>query len=95
MIGAKVQTSGDIVIAGQTGSIDFAPYANYGSVNHGDLDGFVGKLDSSGTVLKNFAYLGGTKADCALGVAVDAEENAYVVGSTESSNFGITGTNVR
>src|SRR5208282_1904331 len=39
--GIKVEPNGDAVIVGQTGSIDFAPYANYGSINSGSLDGYV------------------------------------------------------
>lgn len=88
------QPNGDILIVGQTGSIDFAPYANYGSVNHGGLDGYVAKLDSTGTVLKNFAYLGGTGSDSANGVGVDADQNVYIGGYAGSSDFQITSTNV-
>jgi hypothetical protein len=89
-----VQSDGEAVIVGQTGSTDFAPYANYGSINSGGLDGFIAKLSSSGNVLENFAYLGGTNADGAYCVASDSQNNAYVVGFTTSPNYPITSTNV-
>jgi len=41
-------------------------------------------------VLAYSTYLGGTKGDGAGGVAVDSEGNAYVAGSTNSSNFPVT-----
>ncbi len=91
---AKVQADGETVIVGQTGSIDFAPYYNYGSVNSGNLDAFIAKLSADGQTLMNFAYLGGTNADAAYRVALDSQENAYVAGWTASPNFPITSTNV-
>jgi RHS repeat-associated protein len=91
---AYVQENGDVVIVGQTGSIDFAPYNNYGSINDGNFDGFIAKLNSQGNLLKNFAYIGGNKEDDAIGVFVDRDENAYVVGYTYSADFPITSTNV-
>jgi RHS repeat-associated protein len=92
--GVKVQSDGEAVIVGQTGSTDFAPYANYGSINLGNLDGFVAKLSADGQTLMNFAYLGGTQLDSATGVALDSQNNAYVVGYTASPDFPITVTNV-
>lgn len=92
--GLAVQTNGDLVVVGNTGSIDFAPYYNYGSINSGGRDGFVAKLNSAGTVLMNFAYLGGTNYDSLQSLALDSKGNAYVVGFTASKDYPITGTNV-
>ena len=92
--GVAAQSDGSAVIVGQTGSIDFAPYNNYGSINSGNLDGFVAKLSSDGQVLMNFAYLGGSAADTANAVALDSQNNAYVVGTTASTNYPVTSTNV-
>jgi hypothetical protein len=41
-------------------------------------------------VLSYSTYLGGTLADGANGIAVDSSGNAYVVGSTFSTNFPVT-----
>lgn len=51
------------------------------------VDAFVAKLNSTGTALLYSTYLGGDVADIANGIAVDASGNAYVSGTTDSSNF--------
>ena len=50
-------------------------------------DGFVTKLDPSGTTLVYSTYLCGTMNDSPNAIRVDAAGNAYVVGSTESHDF--------
>src|SRR5205085_4649512 len=55
-------------------------------------DGFVAKLNSSGSALAYSSYLGGaTDVDTPLAVAVDASGHAYVTGGTKSSDFPVTG----
>ena len=54
-------------------------------------DAFVTKLNPSGTALVYSTYLGGTGADSASGIAVDKNGNAYVTGSTSSTNFPVVG----
>ena len=55
---------------------------------------FLVKIDSSKkgqSALKYAAYIGGEKNDEGVGIAVDDEENAYIVGSTNSEyEFPIT-----
>jgi hypothetical protein len=53
----------------------------------GSFDGFLAKLNPSGTALLYSTYLGGDNLDDAAAVAVDASGNAYVVGDTASVNF--------
>jgi hypothetical protein len=50
-------------------------------------DAFVVKLSAGGRTLLYSTFLGGTGADEANGVAVDAERRAIVVGSTQSQDF--------
>jgi uncharacterized protein (TIGR03437 family) len=50
-------------------------------------DAFVSKLNATGTALAYSMYLGGTSGDTANGVAADANGNAWVVGTTASTNF--------
>ena len=52
-------------------------------------DGFVARFDSTGTNLIFLTYLGGTNDDLVSGIAVDAAGNAFVTGSTDSSNFPV------
>lgn len=53
-------------------------------------DAFLSVLDASGNQLVYSTFIGGLGDDGASGVALDADENIYVVGSTESSKFPIT-----
>ncbi|HET6979493.1 MAG TPA: SBBP repeat-containing protein [Pyrinomonadaceae bacterium] len=50
-------------------------------------DGFVAKLNSSGSDLLFSTYLGGSANDVGNGIAVDSNGNIYVVGQTTSRNF--------
>jgi hypothetical protein len=90
----KVDRNGCVYIAGQTFSTQF-PFAvptNAFQTNFlgGYRDAFVAKLDSTGTNLVYFTYLGGSGDDAAFGLALDAQGNAYVVGYTGSADFPVT-----
>ena len=50
-------------------------------------DAFVAKLAPTGDRLVYSTYLGGHGGDVARGIDVDADHNAYVTGSTSSSDF--------
>jgi len=53
-------------------------------------DAFVAKLNSAGTALVYFTYLGGNAGDGASAIAIDADRNAYVSGYTFSNDFPLT-----
>jgi len=59
---------------------------------NGDFDAFVAKVNPGGTALVYAAYIGGTGGDGGLGIAVDGAGNAYVTGSTSSTeaSFPVT-----
>ena len=48
------------------------------------------KLNPTGTALVYSTYLGGTDYDIGDGIAVDTAGNAYVTGTTDSTNFPTT-----
>src|SRR5438034_503639 len=50
-------------------------------------DAFVTKINATGTALVYSTYLGGSRDDVGLGIAVDAAGAAYVTGSTHSTDF--------
>ena len=50
-------------------------------------DAFVTRLNATGTAIVYSTYLGGLNADEASGIAVDPTGNAFVTGSTTSTNF--------
>ena len=59
-------------------------------INQYCRDVFVSKLNSSGTALMYSTYIGGTLDDDARGIAVDSTDNAYVTGTTTSTDFPVT-----
>ncbi|WP_309495926.1 SBBP repeat-containing protein [Mechercharimyces sp. CAU 1602] len=83
---------GNAYITGITNSTDFptTSMAFQTVLASAAEDAFVTRLNSAGSALVYSTYLGGSLADRGLGIAVDSENNAYVVGFTESTNFPIT-----
>jgi hypothetical protein len=55
-----------------------------------DTDGFLAKVDPTGSQLVYSTYLGGSAAEQVYGLAVDATLRAYVVGETLSMDFPAT-----
>jgi hypothetical protein len=83
-----LDTSGNTFLAGFTDSPDFptTPGVLQGTYG-GNQDAFLAALNASGSGLLYATYLGGSGSDTAEGIAVDASDNAVVVGYTDSSNF--------
>jgi Bacterial Ig-like domain (group 3)/Beta-propeller repeat/Protein of unknown function (DUF1573) len=80
--------SGGIYVAGSTASSDFPLVRpEQGSFAGGTTDAFVAKLQTDGTGLLYSTFLGGSSSDSAMGVAIDASGNAYISGTTMSSDF--------
>ena len=86
--GIAVDNEGNAYVAGYTVSDDFpTASALYGSRASGDRDGFVTKLDASGSAMIYSTYLGGSRSEEAYGIAVDNAGNTYVTGDTGSDDF--------
>ena len=79
-----------VYIVGDTDSADFPIQSAGQSTPGGDLDGFVAKFNSADLTLSFATYLGGSRAEEALGVAVDGSGNVYVAGATLSYDFPVT-----
>jgi hypothetical protein len=90
--GIAVDASGNAYVTGSTASLNFPtiPGAFQPILGGGPYDAFVTKLHSTGAVLVYSSYLGGIDADAGQGIALDANANAYVTGSTASKDFPIT-----
>jgi beta-propeller repeat-containing protein len=91
--GIAVDGSGNAYVTGSTLSTNF-PTANSlqasngsGSINY---DAFVTKINATGSAYVYSTYLGGSGFDRGGGIAVDGSGNAYVTGSTNSTNFPTT-----
>ena len=85
--GIAVDGEGDVIVGGQTFSDDF-PLTNAMQDAHGgNTDGFMAKLAGDDLTLTYSTFLGGNNFEGVADVAVDAQGNAYGVGSTSSADF--------
>ncbi|MBI3193553.1 MAG: SBBP repeat-containing protein [Ignavibacteriae bacterium] len=83
-----------VIISGLTNSTNFPTQNSYQSTNHGANDFFITRLNASGTGLTYSTYVGGSDYE-GIGsptrsLAVDTDENVYIVGETKSSDFPAT-----
>jgi len=86
-LGIAVDAAGDAYVTGIADTIAF-PVANALQPNPGGSgDAFVTKFNPAGSALIYSTYLGGSLADWGTAIAVDAAGNAYMTGTTQSSNF--------
>jgi sugar lactone lactonase YvrE len=103
-LSVAVDSSGSAYVVGLTASNDFpttpaafqtkfaGPYVPGCFVWSGCDDAFVSKIDTTKTgpsSLVYSTYLGGTGSDGGSGIAVDSSGNAYVTGSTNSTDFPV------
>jgi hypothetical protein len=90
-----IDTNGNAYVSGQTTSLMFPTTSgafqtacNLMSDNQ-CLNGFVTKLNPSGSALAYSTYLGGTGGDYGVAIAVDSSGSAYVAGFTGSVDFPV------
>ena len=100
-IAIDTATPPNVYVTGQTTSTDFPTQGpisgtftsgvysggTYGAGTGNPTDAFVTKLNGTFSALTYSTYLGGSGADVGYGIGLDASGNAYVTGSTASSNF--------
>ena len=88
-LGIAVDASGDAYVTGLTQSPSHFPLKSPAlqSSMGGTQDAFVTELNPTGTALVYSTFLGGGQSDAGTGIAVDANNNAYVTGQTGSSDF--------
>jgi hypothetical protein len=86
-----VNAAGNAYVAGNTDSLDFPVVGAGQAVAPGNGDVFVVQLSPDGGSLVYATYLGGSDAEAASGIQLDALGNAYVAGTTASNNFPVAG----
>lgn len=79
--GIFVDSTGSAYIVGDSRSSDFT----HGAADNADI--FIGKFVPSGGFF-SYTFFGGSKNEFATGLAVDADGNTYISGSTQSDNLG-------
>ena len=89
--GIVVDANGNAWVSGSSDSIDFptTPDAIQRG-NGGGTDAFVTKVNATGSALLYSSFIGGNDTDGGGGLALDGMANAYVTGSTRSTNFPTT-----
>ena len=85
--GVAADAQGNIVVVGETYSQDFPTVNALQSQRIGNGDAFVAKLTATGDALIYATYFGGSAAESAAAVDVDASGAAYLVGETSSWDF--------
>ena len=97
--GIAVDSSGDVFVTGMTESTNFPTTAGAfqpNFVGYGSScavmgsDGFITKLDPTGSILIYSTYLSGSSGASPNAIAIDAAGDAYVTGYTLSHDFPVT-----
>ncbi len=93
--GIALDASGNAYLAGQTMSTDFPTTAGAFRTACGDSsctkgDAFAAELSADGSSLVYSTYFGGNGIDQANNIALDAANNAYITGFTQSTTFPVT-----
>lgn len=91
----KVDSSSNIVIAGGTSSNNL-PFTSGGYspfYNGGKTDGFIVKINSSGSTILSATYLGTANYDQAFFVEIDRNDNVYVLGQSIGGDFPVVNSN--
>jgi hypothetical protein len=103
-LGIAVDGSGNAYVTGETthtntsvatGDFPIVPNPGAFQTSYGNgtaaagSNAFVTKLNAAGSGLVYSTYLGGSTADVAVGISLDASNNAYVTGTTLSTDFPV------
>jgi hypothetical protein len=96
-LGLAIDGSNNIYITGRTTSTDFPLQFPTQSTIGGGNDAFVSVLNPSGSTLTFSTFLGGSGDEDVIGgaIAVDATQNVYVTGDTNSTNFPVVNPSQR
>ena len=100
-LGIAVDSSHNVYVVGETfstnlggsiGGVNPLPFGSALNLGNNNLnnDGYIVKINSSGTAYSLVSYLGGSNGDLATGVAVDGSGNIFVVGDTISTDLPST-----
>jgi len=85
--------AGNVIVAGATSSLDFPVTADGFQQVVNAPEGFVSELNPAGSQLLYSSYVGGndeTVPDYVSGLAIDVQNNVYIVGITSSISLPVT-----
>jgi hypothetical protein len=91
-LGIAADSHGNAYVTGSSASADFptTKAALQGKTHSASTTAFIAKLNPTGTALMYSTYLGGSNADVGRSIAVNEKGEAFVAGSTYSSDFPTT-----
>ena len=85
-----VDNQGNAYACGYAYSLDYPVAVPAQAANAGTQDVVVSKLNAAGTTLLYSTYLGGTNYDDCTGIALAANDDVFITGRTNSTNFPVT-----
>jgi hypothetical protein len=85
--GIAINSTGHAYVTGQTTSQNFPTVSSVKASDQSSFDAFVTKLTPDGAKAVYSTLAGGSSADIANGIAVDAQGSAYITGLTLSPNL--------
>jgi beta-propeller repeat-containing protein/WD40 repeat protein len=85
--GIALDASANAYVTGLTYSTNFPTSNPFQPTKGTNNDAFLLKMSSNGQSLGYSTYLGGDGSDSGSSIAVDSSSNAYVTGTTKSTNF--------
>ena len=88
--GIAIDGHGNVWVAGDTGSTGFASGGFDTTYNGGSDDGLVAKINADGTLAWS-SYLGGSGGETIWAIAIDPHGNAWVAGTTNSTDLASGG----
>ena len=86
-----IDADNNLYITGYTDSGQYPITAGAFQTTKGvGIDGFITKLNATGTALIYSTYIGGNDGDYSRSIALDSSNNAYITGNTSSTNFPLS-----
>lgn len=86
----KIDHNGDVILTGETGGLNFPTLNCYQCSIHTMIDGYLSKFSKNGSLLFS-TYFGGNHIDDAYCIEIDASNQIYLLGNTQSSDLPTTG----
>jgi hypothetical protein len=88
--GMTVDPSGRVYVTGSTDSTDFPTHNAIQPTPKSQVNAYVTRLTGTGGALDYSTYLGGSVSQNGAGIVADSNDNAYVAGTTLSTDFPTT-----
>ncbi len=87
--GIKLDSKGNIIIAGTTSSHNF-PLTKGVIENNDNLHGFISKFSPDGKNLLFSTFFGDSQREGINGIAIDDNDNIYLIGATYTADLAVT-----